>query len=82
MGLGENNKGNQTRHTIASERLEVALLRLEKAMVKNSEAENTADHKKITALTIENHMLKDTNKAIEDRLNVAIKNLRNIIQEA
>jgi hypothetical protein len=82
VALGKNNKGNRTRHTIANERLEVALLRLEKAMAKNSETENTADPEKIAALTQENHMLKDTNKAIEDRLNVAIENLRNIIKEA
>ena len=82
MALDENNKGNQTRHTIANERLEVALLRLEKAIAKNSEAENPADPKKIAALVSENHMLKDSNKAIEDRLNGAIKNLRNILKEA
>jgi|TARA_B100001094_G_scaffold230798_1_gene225454 hypothetical protein len=79
--LGENDKGNRTRHTIVNERLEVALLRLEKAMAKNSLDENPADPEKITALISENQELKDTNKAIEDRLNVAIKKLRNIIKE-
>jgi hypothetical protein len=82
VALGENNKGNRTRHTIANERLEVALLRLEKAMAKNSEAENPVDPEKVATLVLENHKLKDTNKAIEDRLNGAIKNLRNILKEA
>ena len=82
MALGENNKGNRTRHLIANERLEVALLRLEKVMAKSLEAENPADPEKIAALVSENHKLKDTNKAIEDRLSGAIKNLRNILKEA
>ena len=82
MALVENNKGNRTRHKIANERLELALLRLKKAMVKNSESENPADLEKIAALVTENQKLKATNKAIEDRLNGAIKNLRNILKEA
>ena len=82
MASGEINTGKQTRHIIANERLEAGLLRLEKAMAKNAEAKNPADLEKIAALVSENDKLKDMNNAIEDRLNGAIKNLRNILKEA
>jgi cell division protein FtsB len=82
VALGENNKVKNTRRAIANERLEVALLRLEKAMGKNAEHENPADLEKTAALVSENDKLRNTNKAIEDRLNGAVKNLRNILKEA
>ena len=77
----EDKLSKQKRYKTANKRVEAALLRLEKAMAKNSLDENPADPEKITALISENQELKDTNKAIEDRLNVAIKKLRNIIKE-
>jgi hypothetical protein len=80
--LGDDQKAMQTRHSIANERLEAALLRLEKAMVKNAEPKNSANLEKIAVLVQENNKLKDTNSVIEDRLNSAIKNLKNILKEA
>ena len=82
MALIAENKDKRTRHIVASERLEGALLSLEKAIVKNAKSENSADLEKIAALAMENDKLLDINKAVEERLNGAIKNLKNIIKEA
>ena len=82
MALGGKNKDKRTRHIIASERLEAALLSLEKAMVKDAKAENSTDLNEIAALIKENDKLSDINKAVEKRLNGAIKNLKDILKEA
>lgn len=85
MASSEDQKAKQKRQTIANERLEAALLRLEKALAKTAaktiESKNSADLEKIAALVMENNKLKDTNSVIEDRLNCAITNLKNILKE-
>ena len=82
MALGGKKNDKWARHNIASERLDAALLHLEKAMAKNAKFENSADLKKMAALVLENDKLSDVNKAVEERLNGAIKNLKNILKEA
>ena len=82
MALGGKQNDKWARHNIAIERLDAALLNLEKAMAKNAKFENSADLKKMAALVLENDKLSDVNKAVEERLNGAIKNLKNILKEA
>jgi hypothetical protein len=79
--LGGEKKDKLSRHNIASERLEAALLRLEKAMAKISKSENSADLEKMAALILENDKLSFINKAVEERLNGAIKSLKKILKE-
>ncbi len=81
MALGGEKKNKQSRHNIASERLEAALLRLEKAMARILESENSADLEKMAALVLENDKLSVINKVVEERLNGAIKNLKKILKE-
>ena len=81
MALGGEKKNKQSRHNIASERLEAALLRLEKAMARILESENSADLEKMAALVLENDKLSVINKVVEERLNCAIKNLKKILKE-
>ena len=82
MAIVEDKQGNRTRFKIANERLEAALLRLEKAMAKKVENKNSADLEQIAALIAENNKLKDINKTAEERLRGTIKNLENILKEA
>ena len=82
MALGGKKNQKRTRHNIASERLEVALLRLKQSMAKKVEFENSANLKKMAALVLENDKLSGINKAVEKRLDGAIKNLKNILKEA
>ena len=81
MVLSDDKKAMRTRRTIANQRIESALLRLEKAMVKNAEPQNSANLEKISALVQENNKLKDTYGVIEDRLNSSIKNLKTILKK-
>ena len=76
MALGGKKNYKRTRHNNASERLEAALLRLEQSMAKNVEVENSTNFKKMAALVIENDKLSGINKAVEERLGNAIKNLK------
>jgi hypothetical protein len=82
VALGGKKNDTRTRHNIAGDRIEAALLRLEKAMTKNAESENPADLKKMAALILENDKLSDINKVVEERLNGAINNLKKILKEA
>jgi len=82
VAIVEDKQGKRTRYKIANERLEAALLRLEKAMAKKVENKNSADLEQIEALVVENNKLKDINKAVEERLSGTIKNLENILKEA
>jgi len=79
--LGGKKTNKQSRHDIASERLEAALLRLEKAMAENAGSENAADVEKMAALVLENDKLSGINKVVEERLDGAIKNLKNVLKE-
>ena len=82
MALDEKKIDMRTRHVIASERLEAALLRLEKAMAENTGSENSASLENMAALVLENDKLSGINKAVEKRLDGAIKNLKNVLKEA
>jgi hypothetical protein len=82
VAIVEDKQGKRTRFKIANERLEAALLRLEKAMAKKVENKNSADLEQIAALIAENNKLKDINKTAEERLSGTIKNLENILKEA
>jgi hypothetical protein len=82
VALGGKKNDKWTRHNIASERLDAALLRLEKAMAKKAKFEKSAYLKKMAALVLENDKLSDVNKVVEERLNGAIKNLKKILKEA
>ena len=81
MALDEKKIDKRTR-VIASERLEAALLRLEKAMAENTGSENSASLENMAALVLENDKLSGINKAVEKRLDGAIKNLKNVLKEA
>ena len=81
MALGGKKTNKQTRHDIANERLEAALLRLEKAMAENTGSENAADFEKMAALILENDKLSGINKVVEVRLDGAIKNLKHVLKE-
>jgi len=78
----EDKQTKQTSYKIANERLESALLRLEKILAKQTSIRNSEDIDQITALVMENKKLKDTNKIFEERLSGAIKKLKNILKEA
>ena len=82
MALGGKKHDKRTRHDIASDRLEAALLGLEKVMTKRTESENPANLEKMAALILENDKLSNINKVVEERLNGAINNLKKILKEA
>jgi septum formation inhibitor MinC len=82
VALGGKKNDKRTRHNIASDRLEAALLRVEKAMTKNEETENSVDFEKMATLILENDKLSNINKVVEERLNGAINNLKKILKEA
>ena len=82
MSLSEDKKDKRTKRAIANERLEAALLRLERAVAKTSEPENSEFLERIAVLVKENNKLKNTNGIIESRLNGAIKKLKNLLKES
>jgi len=82
VSLSEDKKDKRTKRAIANERLEAALLRLERAVAKTSEAENSEYLERIAVLVKENNKLKNTNGIIESRLNGAIKKLKNLLKES
>jgi hypothetical protein len=51
-------------------------------MAENTGSENSASLENMAALVLENDKLSGINKAVEKRLDGAIKNLKNVLKEA
>ncbi|MBH90230.1 MAG: hypothetical protein CMF71_08415 [Magnetovibrio sp.] len=82
MATFEEKKDEQNRYKVANERLEAALLRLEKVVTKQPEPKNSEDPDQIATLITENKKLREINNIIDVRLSRAIRNLKNILKEA
>ena len=62
-------------------RIETAVKRLEKAIEKKEYSVSLPKNKSFETLVVENKELSESNKIIERRLNGAIKNLKNVLND-
>jgi len=82
VALGGNKDDKPTRLKSANERLDAAMLRLEKALAApKSGPESGAGDEQIAALRAENDKLSGINKVTGERLDGAIRRLKAVLKE-
>ncbi|NQU57080.1 MAG: hypothetical protein HQ513_07580 [Rhodospirillales bacterium] len=78
MALGGKKDNKPTRLISANERLDAAMVRLDKALAANN---SDTDGAEITTLRSENERLSGLNKLTGERLDGAIKRLKTVLKE-